>query len=89
LWALIGGGAAVLVALAGLGLLGWFLLGRAGGPPGSGSPAGGQAVSGLKPVMAPLPNAVARPATVEECQSRAQWSTLFVPMTARMSFWKR
>ena len=40
-------------------------------------------------VMAPLPNAVARPATVEECQSRAQWSTLFVPMTARKSFWKR
>ena len=29
-------------------------------------------------VIAPLPKAAARPATVEECQSRAQWSTLFV-----------
>ena len=40
-------------------------------------------------VIAPLPNAVARPATVELCQSRAQWSTLFVPTTARTNFWKR
>ena len=31
-------------------------------------------------VMAPLPKEAARPATVEECQRRAQWSTLFVPI---------
>jgi len=31
----------------------------------------------------------ARPATVGECQSLAQWSTLFVPTAARMNFWKR
>jgi hypothetical protein len=40
-------------------------------------------------VIAPLPNAAARPATVEECQSRAQWSMLFVPITARVNFWMR
>jgi hypothetical protein len=40
-------------------------------------------------VMAPLPNAIARPATVELCQRRAQWSTLFVPMAARANFWRR
>jgi len=28
--------------------------------------------SGIELVIAPLPNAVARPATVEECQRRAQ-----------------
>jgi hypothetical protein len=38
-------------------------------------------------VIAPLPKAAARPATVEECQSRAQWSTLLVPMTALANFW--
>ena len=37
--------------------------------------------------MAPDPKAIARPVTVDEWQSRAQWSTLFVPMTARMNFW--
>jgi hypothetical protein len=40
-------------------------------------------------VIAPLPNALARPATVEACHNRAQWSTLFVPITARMNFWNR
>jgi hypothetical protein len=29
-------------------------------------------ISAMELVMAPLPNAAARPATVEECQSRAQ-----------------
>ena len=29
----------------------------------------------------------ARPATVEEWHRRAQWSTLLVPITARMNFW--
>ena len=38
-------------------------------------------------VMAPLPNAAARPATVEECHNRAQWSTLFVLRTVRANFW--
>jgi hypothetical protein len=33
--------------------------------------------------MAPEPNDVARPATVLLCQSRAQWSMLFVPITCR------
>jgi hypothetical protein len=37
-------------------------------------------------VIAPLPKAMARPATVEECQSRAQWSMLFVPIAALMNF---
>lgn len=40
-------------------------------------------------VMAPLPKAAARPATVEECQRRAQWSTLFVPNPTRQNFWNR
>jgi len=40
-------------------------------------------------VIAPLPKVAARPATVEECQRRAQWSTLFVPMTARANFCNR
>jgi hypothetical protein len=43
-------------------------------------------ISGMELVIAPEPNALARPATVEECQRRAQWSILFVPMTARVSF---
>jgi hypothetical protein len=37
-------------------------------------------------VIAPEPNAVTRPVTVTLCQRRAQWSTLFVPMTARVNF---
>jgi len=37
-------------------------------------------------VIAPLPKVVTRPATVGECQRRAQWSMLCVPMTARPSF---
>jgi hypothetical protein len=44
--------------------------------------------SAIELVIAPLPKLVARPATVELCQSRAQWSTLFVPTAARMNFWK-
>jgi hypothetical protein len=35
--------------------------------------------------MAPEPKEAARPATVLECQSRAQWSMLFVPKTCRAS----
>ncbi len=42
--------------------------------------------SEMELVIAPLPNAVTRPATVGECQRRAQWSTLLVPITARASF---
>ncbi len=44
--------------------------------------------SAIELVMAPLPSDWARPATVEACQRRAQWSTLLVPSTARMNFWK-
>ena len=40
-------------------------------------------------VIAPDPKAVARPVTVAACQRRAQWSTLFVPITARVNFWIR
>ena len=40
-------------------------------------------------VMAPEPNAVTRPVTVELCQSRAQWSTLFVPNNPLAIFWTR
>ena len=36
-------------------------------------------------VIAPLPKAAARPATVEECQRRAQWSMLLVFKTARVN----
>ena len=43
-------------------------------------------ISSMELVIAPLPNAIARPATVELCQRRAQWSTLFVPITALASF---
>ncbi len=46
-------------------------------------------ISAIEFVIAPEPNTVARPATVELCQRRAQWSTLFVPMPARMNFWNR
>jgi hypothetical protein len=38
-------------------------------------------------VMAPLPNAAARPATVGLCHNLAQWSTLLVPRHARANFW--
>jgi hypothetical protein len=34
-------------------------------------------------VMAPEPRVAARPATVELCHNRAQWSMLLVPTTAR------
>ena len=37
-------------------------------------------------VIAPLPNVVARPATVGACQRRAQWSTLLVRSTALPNF---
>jgi hypothetical protein len=40
-------------------------------------------------VIAPLPNAAARPATVGLCHKRAQWSMLFVPTTARASLLTR
>jgi len=46
-------------------------------------------ISRMEFVMAPEPKMAARPATVGECQSRAQWSTLLVPIAARMNFWKR
>ena len=46
-------------------------------------------ISGIEFVMAPLPKAAARPATVEECQRRAQWSMLLVPNPTRQNFWKR
>ncbi len=45
-------------------------------------------ISPMGLVMAPLPKLVARPATVGACQRRAQWSMLFVPITARVNFWK-
>jgi len=43
-------------------------------------------ISEMELVMAPLPKAAARPATVEECQRRAQWSTLLVPTPALANF---
>jgi hypothetical protein len=43
-------------------------------------------ISLMELVIAPLPKVVARPATVGECQRRAQWSTLLVPSTALASF---
>jgi len=43
-------------------------------------------ISAIEFVIAPEPNTVARPATVALCQSRAQWSTLFVPTAARRNF---
>jgi hypothetical protein len=46
-------------------------------------------ISPIALVIAPLPKAIARPATVELCQSLAQWSTLFVDRAARASFWRR
>jgi hypothetical protein len=41
-----------------------------------------ESISAIVFVIAPLPNAAARPATVELCQRRAQWSILFVFKTA-------
>ena len=38
---------------------------------------------------APEPTPSNSAATLEAWQSRVQWSTLFVPKPARMSFWKR
>ena len=46
-------------------------------------------ISPMELVIAPLPKAIARPATVELCQSLAQWSTLLVPRAARASFCRR
>ena len=43
-------------------------------------------ISLMEFVIAPEPNTAARPATVELCQRRAQWSMLFVPTTALMNF---
>ena len=40
-------------------------------------------------LTAPEPMVCMRAATELAWQSRVQWSTLFVPNTARMSFWKR
>jgi hypothetical protein len=37
-------------------------------------------------LIAPDPNAIASPATVDEWHKRAQWSMLFVPNTCRASF---
>jgi hypothetical protein len=51
-----------------------------------------QSASRISPivlVIAPLPKAIARPATVELCQSLAQWSTLFVDRATRASFCRR
>jgi hypothetical protein len=39
--------------------------------------------------IAPEPKEAARPATVLECQRRAQWSMLFVPMTCRANLFIR
>lgn len=46
-------------------------------------------ISAMELVIAPLPKAAVRPTTVEECQRRAQWSTLLVPTTARANFCRR
>ena len=46
-------------------------------------------ISEMELVIAPLPNAAARPATVGLCHKRAQWSTLLVPTTARANFCRR
>jgi len=47
------------------------------------------AISSIELDIAPEPKEAARPATVLECQSRAQWSMLFVPMTCRASLFIR
>ena len=46
-------------------------------------------ISSMELVIAPLPNDIASPATVELCQRRAQWSTLFVPMACLAIFCSR
>src|SRR3989338_6441076 len=43
-------------------------------------------ISLMELVIEPLPNDIARPATVGACQVRAHWSTLFVPIAARANF---
>jgi hypothetical protein len=48
-----------------------------------------RSISSMELVIDPLPNAAASPATVEECQRRAQWSMLFVPMAALVNFCRR
>ena len=47
------------------------------------------AMSSIELVIAPEPKEVARPATVLECQRRAQWSMLFVPITCRANLFIR
>ena len=46
-------------------------------------------ISLIEFVIAPDPSVAARPATVALCQSRAQWSILFVPMTDLINFCMR
>ena len=46
-------------------------------------------ISLMELVIATEPSVVTRPATVGLCQSLAQWSTVFVPITARANFWIR
>ena len=48
-----------------------------------------RSISSIEFVMDPLPKDAASPATVEECQRRAQWSMLFVPRAARVNFCNR
>ncbi len=43
-------------------------------------------ISLMELVIAPEPKVVARPAIVGLCQSLAQWSTVFVSITARVNF---
>ena len=45
-------------------------------------------MSAMELVMAPLPKVRSKPATVGECQRRAQWSMELVPNTARANFCK-
>ncbi len=40
-------------------------------------------------VAAPLPSVASRPLTDGACQTRAQLSTLFVPIAALASFWSK
>ena len=44
------------------------------------------AISLIELVIAPEPNVLARPPNVDEWQSLAQWSMLFVPNTALANF---
>ena len=45
-------------------------------------------ISAMLLLMADEPMASCRPVTLPAWHSRAQWSTLFVPSTARTNFWK-